>query len=429
MRRSFTGALLTSCFVHAAALATGAWLLTRVLGGPTPAIEVAVQPSDSVRGIELPTMVGVTGIARDPSVPAIAPELERHDPGRAFSPARPDLTRSGRGGSLRGARSLGLVDEVADVTLDRERFDGRRQSQVGRLATAQRRRSLDNRRATPHPLELSFVATGSGNVRSRQAAGPGAPGRVSGAPEASLAGGHAGESLPEGWTPSTKSGSTPGSVRKAALGSSASGSDPSLRARVTFARPSVPRARAAVPAHQRARPADTLDSEAEVRNTVQSLIQAGGLGVQQHGPGGEPGPDGPGRDGVRPSGARAQPSGTAASGVGFSRDTGLGRYYQELLSQIDWHEAFPTWAIADGRGGVARIGLTVHADGSVSQVSVVRPSGIAEFDRNLVVAIRRDAPYGPLPPAAGGVLRLQISFDALNPVVGREGAGPGSRRR
>jgi TonB family protein len=71
----------------------------------------------------------------------------------------------------------------------------------------------------------------------------------------------------------------------------------------------------------------------------------------------------------------------------------------------------------------------LDAAGNVSEVSVIRASGIPEFDRNLISAIRRAAPYGRLPEAAGSRLRLHISFDALNPAVGREGPGPGARRR
>jgi TonB family protein len=110
-------------------------------------------------------------------------------------------------------------------------------------------------------------------------------------------------------------------------------------------------------------------------------------------------------------------------------ESGLGRYYSQLLSQVDWHDAFPDWAIAEGIGGVTIVGLTLDQNGRVSALSIVRPSGIAEFDRNLLAAIRRDAPYGPLPAAAGARLRVNIAFDAMNPVVGREGVGPGGRTR
>ncbi len=113
----------------------------------------------------------------------------------------------------------------------------------------------------------------------------------------------------------------------------------------------------------------------------------------------------------------------------MAADTGLSRYYAKLLAQVNWQQAFPEWAIARGFGGLAVVGLSLDRNGGVRSLHIVRPSGIAEFDDNLLAAIRRDGPYGPLPAAAGGQLRVNIAFDATNPAVGREGGGPGGRLR
>ena len=206
---------------------------------------------------------------------------------------------------------------------------------------------------------------------------------------------------------------------------------PSLSARVVTARPPVKRARAAVPANHRDRPHDTTDSSHKVAGAIRSLVHAGGLGGPiGAGEGGDPAPFAPGRDGTRGAGAQASPSGEGhGAGVSLAGDGGLSRYYRRLLDRVDWSRAFPDWAIARGMGGLAIVSLTLGADGSVQAVNIVRPSGIAEFDNNLLAAIRRDGPYGPLPSAAGGRLSVRIAFDATNPVVGREGDGPGGRRR
>jgi len=93
-----------------------------------------------------------------------------------------------------------------------------------------------------------------------------------------------------------------------------------------------------------------------------------------------------------------------------------------------WENAFPTWAKIEGRGGVAVIGVTIVADGSIRDVHVVRPSGYPEFDRNVERALALASPYGPLPDRMRekGLL-LHIAFDAMNPAVGRAGPGPGKR--
>jgi TonB family protein len=88
----------------------------------------------------------------------------------------------------------------------------------------------------------------------------------------------------------------------------------------------------------------------------------------------------------------------------------------------------PMWALAEGRGGVAVIGVTISSDGAVHDLRIVRPSGIPEFDMKVSRALERASPYGPLPRAVRRTgLTLHIAFDAMNPAVGRSGEGPGKR--
>ena len=95
-----------------------------------------------------------------------------------------------------------------------------------------------------------------------------------------------------------------------------------------------------------------------------------------------------------------------------------------------WKDAFPTWAIAEGRGGIAIIGMTLERGGRVSGLKVVRSSGVTDFDQNVVLALQRAAPYGPLPASLGaGPVTVNVSFDALNPIVGRVGPGRGRAAR
>ena len=65
--------------------------------------------------------------------------------------------------------------------------------------------------------------------------------------------------------------------------------------------------------------------------------------------------------------------------------------------------------------------------GRIKAVRVVRPSGIAEYDRNVVRNVWQVGAFDPLPAALGREAVVRMSWDSLNPAVGREGPGPGRR--
>ena len=69
--------------------------------------------------------------------------------------------------------------------------------------------------------------------------------------------------------------------------------------------------------------------------------------------------------------------------------------------------------------------LSVSADGRVERVRLVRPSGIAEYDGNVLAGVQRISGFGPLPKALGPRALVTMSYDSLNHVIGREGPGPG----
>jgi TonB family protein len=232
-------------------------------------------------------------------------------------------------------------------------------------------------------------------------------------------------------------GSSPGTDRErvpAGIASGARSRDYRFSAAVAVARPQVSKARAAVPAPELGRPNDTLDSSQDVASAVASLVHASSAGARQRGsgPGGESGGGNPAAGGVQGSGSRASPTGT---GLGPARDSGsdarLGAYTAGLRNRLaGWEQAFPTWAIAEGRGGVATLGFTILPDGRITDLRVARSSGIEEFDRKLIEHVRRSAPFAP-PPAMSGQrsLPLLFTFDALNPAVGRDGPGRGRVQR
>lgn len=441
MRARFNGrwALAASVLLHVASLGAGGWLVARSLeASPAPLVKDAVlQVELAPTEVELPSVWG-DDVAGSPKTDEVLPESPAEGGGGGERVARPDMRRAGRGGTSEvNEAALNLADSNDGITLNRDplnRLDQR--SQVQRLRTARERRSWDDRRATPQPGELSFLASGDQGRQYRRPPALSDPSAgLARLQRASTQGGSAG--LPAGEDTSADaalgSARVGGERRRSGTGvaDGRPGRDYRESARVAYARPWVPAGRAAVPAPERGRPADTMDSSQDVASRVASLIHASTAGgTLGRGAGGvastEPQP---GSGGVSGGGSRS-----SANGVGFgprrddAPDPRLVTYFRDVQRRVRWDRAFPDWAINDGLGGVAIIGITVRPDGRLAKVHVVRASGVSEFDRNLVAAIERAAPFAPLPDMLGvAELSGHLRFDAVNPAVGREGPGPGRR--
>ena len=67
----------------------------------------------------------------------------------------------------------------------------------------------------------------------------------------------------------------------------------------------------------------------------------------------------------------------------------------------------------------AAVEIDVKKDGTATvKWPPLRPSGIDEFDRNCAEAIRRAAPFDPIPVELGvSRLRIRAPFVASNPIV------------
>jgi TonB family protein len=402
-------------------LSTGAWLLARSLqSAPAPA-----RPAPLVAAMELETEVVLPEVAAegpDDSQPSqLPPPLEAELGGR-HAP-RPDLAKAGRGGERTSAEeATNLASSIDPIALERDLATQRDRSQVARLRTASRRESRDDRRATPTPMELTFLAAGPGHVRARRdyAATDPARGMLSGS-VASVVGTKAGGqgASQDGATPDEASGGPVAGTETASFGKGAAdGRDEQefhAEARVLLARPLVTQARAAVPTEARGKPNDTLDSSQEVAAKVSSLLHASSAG----------GEVGPGVGGDRGGGA---PGAFGASGIGSrSSPSGYSRALRSQLSRV-LAKAFPDWAIAQGRGGHVIFEMTLQADGKPSGVRIVRPSGVTEYDDNVLRAVRGVSSFGRLPPGFGAPAQFRVSWDAVNPVVGRQGGGPAGGR-
>ncbi len=434
------GALATSVALHVGVIGLGAWLLHRSLDDSRlgehapPAVEVTLEPGE----VELPE-VSRQGLAGSADPEAMLRERPASGPFGGERPPRPDLDSAGRGGTVEASeRALNLADSIDGLSLDRDPLNRLDRSQVQRLATAKHRASHDDRRATPNPMELSFVASGKGKLAIRRQPAERDPSRGSntGAAASDLGGVIGGPATEEGSGPEPAAGARESGAERdvAPLGTHAGalGRDFRRSARVVLARPMVPAARPAVPSLNKARPNDDTDSSQDVANAVSSLIHASTAGGRAGaGVGGDTGPGRPASGGAVGSGSRSLASGTGPGALlDVGADAGVIGYFRGVERKVEpfWRKAFPEWAIADGRSGLVTVTIVIQRDGRLASVAVARSSGIDEFDRNVVAAVRRAAPFGPLPARLlPGPQPLRMTFDATNPAVGRDGPGKGRR--
>ena len=407
-------------------MAAGAWLLSahRLSEAPQAdevAVEADVEEPNSGGGIALGDRA-----VRTERVPE-EPKPLRGSNARAVP--RPDMTTQGRGSRTRGERATNLSSSIDPLTLQRDTPNHLEQSQVQRLRTARRRQSWDDRRATPHPMELDFVASGKGALALRRPISSVDPSAGAISPnQPHTVGATLGSASGEG-SDGPPGARTLGQAPQVAAGAPGQPSRgrAHLSAPIILARPSVPATRAAVPAPQRDRPSDTTDSDQRVALRVASLLQASTLGGDANeGLGGEPGPGVAGSGDGNANGSRAQAAGSG-NGLGEpSADPGLDPFYRGLRARVEraLEDTFPQWAKLEGRGGLVVFEFTLDGAGRIANVAVVRPSGIAEFDRNVVLAVRQLPAFGRV-PAVLASRAIRFTFDEQNPAVGRRGPGPG----
>jgi TonB family protein len=421
--------------LHGSLLSGGAWLLARSLGSapPPPPTHLAPTVLEIEADVVLPEIAASGPDSEQPST--LPPPLEVTAGGRRAP--RPDLEAPGRGGERTSAEpATNLASSIDPIALERDPETLRDRSQVSRLRTAWQRESRDDRRATPTPMELTFLATGAGHVRARREASATDPARgvLSGSVASTIGtklGGQGATTIGE-QPEAARAGSVAGSSAFRYGHGAPDGRDAQefhAAARVMFARPLVTAARAAVPSETRGRPNDTLDSSQEVAARVSSLLHASSAGGEEGpGVGGDRGGGAPGAFGRSGVGSRSSPSG-AGFGKDFADDPGFSGYSRALRGQLSQllAKAFPDWAIVQGRGGHVIFEMTLRADGKPTGVRIVRPSGVGEYDDNVLRAVRGVPSFGRLPEGFGSPAQFRVSWDAVNPAIGREGPGPGGR--
>lgn len=348
------------------------------------------------------------------------------EPG-GVSVARPDTGAPGRGGDDRGERAQNLADRAQDATRSPSVWSAVERAQVQRLATGALRQSYEDWRASRSPGFDDHVAVGEGQHvgerRPEARARPGEGARAGG--DARPRGGAPGAwpSDDEGFRPmhpgAARAGwlrETPASLAPAGLAGGV-GEASTIGAPQGRARPLVESGLVSVAARHRGRPSDTVESSQAITTRAQSLLDTSTAGGRvDEGRGGEPPGPGVGAGGER--GPRSQGGRVGPGGLGDGQLEQLG-YVRAMQAKIHplWADAFPSWAIAEGRGGLAIVRVSVGSDGRLLGAVIERRSGVDEFDAKVLAAVKRAAPFGALPRALGPVLVVQIPFVAKNPAV------------
>jgi TonB family protein len=437
---SVAGAL--SVFVHLGLIGVAAVVVARL--GPPPQRNVPIDQEISLFDVELPSIEAPPRASAETAL-AYRSDNPRHDrraprPDDSSSVAyptgsepapRPDAANPGRGGTDEAsAAAINLAARVDRIALDKDPQSRIDRSQVQRLRSARDRASLDDRRATLQPMEVTFLASGDGTEQSRRPLGENDParGKQRAAPAAVLGAKPGATSIPEGeGAPPRDEGAATSGVDHTSPGvgliGAKTGTDHHLSADSAFARPWITEGRPAVPADVMDTTRDTVDSSQEVAAIDQALLLASTPGgARGQGIGGQKGPLPPAAGGQVGVGTT-----TLALGQGTGQlvdldgnDPRLSDYRRRIMAKIHplWKDAFPQQAALEGRQGRTILSLSIAPDGTLTSVSINRPSGVPAFDENVKRAVQKAAPFPPIPKELSArSMRWAISFDARNPAV------------
>jgi TonB family protein len=334
-------------------------------------------------------------------------------PTRAPNPDRYALAAAASSENGRGVPDLPLTGRRDDQEMHVQLFDADQGYQMQRIRTGKDRESREDVRATPHPGQSVDLASRHGEGRSRHTPGARAEGRIDGTVASP-----ARDGLPHGDSPDDNRPAR--SVAQAPEGGPRIGKDGSEA--IGFERPLLAPGPAATDGGKRSDDvADRADS-----SMLSSELHPGRIELSHPGPLGQSG--GGKGDGSAPAWARhgrgteAVPAGDeeAPPGASLALQTyrrSYNRYLGEVKRKVDPLWEFPHDLALRLEQGDMLVAFTIRRDGSVKDIKVVKPSGFPEFDRNVVAAIHRAAPFGPLPQVFGSELRVTAPFAGENPVV------------
>lgn len=346
-----------------------------------------------------------------------------------------------------GAISVLLADRDQDITIAEQLPNNFAVTQFQRIATARDRSSLIDDRLTPNPADDTLLLSGRGRTRDMMPAraANGAVG-IFEEPETLRAAPSGGSRSPAGagdgglprWSgdhgpmsglaneppPSPSGRALEPELQRGVANGTRTGSAEAQGAAVVHARPDLHPGRPATPSEDRqGRLRDNRWSQLLVSTFNHGWVTASDPGGGQ----GEASGAGSGGRGAGRSGRGN--GGRSAAGAGAGDETWISlnspdprfmAFFRDIHRKVDplWRDAFPRDAELGLEQGTCIIGFTVHRDGHVSGIHVRRRSGFPEFDRRVQEALRRAAPFRPIPSSLG-VDRLLVTapFEFSNPMV------------
>jgi protein TonB len=101
------------------------------------------------------------------------------------------------------------------------------------------------------------------------------------------------------------------------------------------------------------------------------------------------------------AGQAGEGSGREATVALESRAHEYAAYLEKVKRRVEWVWGYPRLARELGLSGKVIIEFTILRDGGLGPLRVVDSSGVSILDDAAVEAIRRAAPYAPLPEAMG----------------------------
>ncbi|MBI2892380.1 MAG: energy transducer TonB [Deltaproteobacteria bacterium] len=428
-----------SLAVHLGALLS---LPSRVSEAPV-VIEIVRGARGSTGGVGA-TDASRTGEGAGPAAPASRVRLPAVAQSRTSSAL--DRGEPGASEATGGPISVLLADRDENLTIAEQVPNNFEVTQFQRIATARDRSSLIDDRLTPNPSDDTLLLSGRGRLREMvPARGRNGAIGVAEPPEASRSGPSQGNRGIAGddraidrdlggvrAMPAMAAEPPPAPGGRAAEAELQRGLANGARTATAFVpggavvhtRPDLHEGRPATPSEDRqGRLRDNRWSELLVSTFNHGWVTASDPGGGQGDAGGAGlGGRGAGRDG-RGDGGRS------AAGAGTGEDTWISlnspdprfmAFFRDIHRRVDplWRNAFPRDAELGLEQGTCIVGFTVHRDGHVSGIHVRRRSGFPEFDRKVQDALRRAAPFGPIPSSLGlDRILVTAPFEFSNPMV------------
>jgi hypothetical protein len=422
MKRPPAWALYGSLIAHVA-----------LLGG---AVHFATKRVSTLRLHRVPSLVRLQNI----ELPIMLSEEASDEPVTAAVPvraagaqiARIDTGERGRGGeSTSRDEAVHLAAQIEAQSFNQDLLNSF-QSQVTRVNSHQTQHvSNEDDRATPKPMELTFVARGDGDARELRKNGASASQGLLQAFQASHRGEHGAsqerEQPPEhagdevAQTEDSRRAGSEFARPQAGTWTANALRNPQQTAPVQSARPDVKQGAASVPAAVAGRTHDTTDSDQRVADAVRTIVQSSTFGgAKGEGAGGVAGEGAAGAGGV--SGEGAHPTQLGQGGVYDldSRDPNFSAYFQSIKQRIDplVQQAIPREAILDLKQGYLILELVIAKNGTTTVVwPPIRPSGVEGFDSNCRDLVRKLGAFAPIPEQMGkDSLRVRAKLRFTQPL-------------